>query len=316
MKNTLKLVLCIVFLAVIVLMFIFREHERKEQFEVFNTGCGVTVWGVKTDEWDDAFRELIQELQRLHNTINVYDKESELSRLNATAYETPFKCSDMLWDILAAARDAYYETDGAFDATIGPLMALWGFHYKRDSIPTQPEIDDVLKKIGIVKVVFDDTAHTVFFPIRGMRLDLGGIAKGYACDIAAAILLKHGIRKYMIDLGGNIMLSKELPRGIDAFNVGIRNPADKSNVIETLHLRGCAVATSGNYERARIIDGKKVGHIMDPRTGRPGEFFSSVTAVTSRGVDSDIYSTAAFVGGHELADKLISNKPDTKIYFK
>ncbi|MBQ9367283.1 MAG: FAD:protein FMN transferase [Victivallales bacterium] len=276
---------------------------------VFNTVCKVTVYGdVKADK---AFQEIIQKMSALHDLINVYAPDSELSRLNATAFQAEWHCSDELWAILCAARKAYAETEGAFDPTVGPLMKLWGFHGKRNTIPTDAEIASALAKVGLDKVVFDDEKHTVRFTREGIALDFGGIAKGYACDVAGEVLRAHGVTTYMIDLGGNIQLSEQPPKGQKLFTVGIRNPMDKEQLQTVLELKGCSVATSGNYERSRVIDGKRIGHIMDPKDGRPGEFHASVTAVTPRGVDSDIFSTAVFVRGEPLARKLVELRPGT-----
>ena len=281
-------------------------------FMVFNTVCRVTVYG-------DARLEavgpvVVQRLTALHHLINAYDPESELSRLNAAAHAAPFACSDGLWDILLAAREAYRETEGAFDPTVGPLMRLWGFHGKRNTIPTEAEIEEALAKVGLDKVVFDDEARSVRFAVEGISLDFGGIAKGYACDLVSGILRANGVDCYMIDLGGNIQVSEKPPRGRRHFKVGIRDPVDKGRVLKVMALKGCSVATSGNYERSRVIEGRRVGHIMDPASGRPGEYHASVTAITPRGVDSDVYSTAVFVRGAPLARRLAAQKPGTSFF--
>ena len=299
-------------LVLVVLFFVCRGRQPKVDsvtFMVFNTVCKVTVYGdVKADK---AYQEIIQKMGTLHNLINAYDPESELSRLNSAAFQESFHCSDELWAILCAARQAYVDTEGAFDPTVGPLMKLWGFHGKRNTIPTDEEIASGLAEVGLDKVVFDDEEQTVRFSRDGLSLDFGGIAKGYACDVVAEILLDHGIQTYMIDLGGNIQLSELPPKGMKLFKVGIRDPNNKDQVLEILELKGCSIATSGNYERSRVIDGKRIGHIMDPKTGRPGEFHASVTAITPRGVDSDIFSTAVFVRGEPLAHKLADRHPGT-----
>ena len=289
------------------------EKKRKEHFFVFNTPCSVTFWGCDTSAWDTALAELLQAMQSINDCLNVYDEKSELSRLNATAADAPFKCSDQLWDVLAAAREAWRRTEHAYDPSVGPLMRLWGFHAKRETVPTQEEIDAALETVGLGKVVFDDAAKSVMFSVKGMSLDCGGIAKGYGCDVAAAILKRHDINTYIIDLGGNLMLSETPPRGQKAFHVAIRDPRKKGGIhSDGQECKGVAVATSGNYERSRIIDGRRVGHIMDPVTGRPGgEFFVSVTAITPKGVDSDAFSTAGFVRGEPLMNKLSGEMPGT-----
>lgn len=308
-----ELIAGVIILAVVMILRVMipREQSRSVNLAVFNTVGKVTLWGTETEEWDAIFRELAASLQELHNCFNVYDAESELSRLNAGAFDAPFKCSDTLWAALCAAREAYVTTHGCFDVTVGPLMRLWGYHGKQDTIPTQAEIDIALQKVGMDKVIFDEAAHAVTFAVRGMSLDLGGMAKGYACDVAAQLLQKHNVQVFLIDLGGNLMLSEKTPSGRKAFTVGIRNPAKPQSLQETIELRGTAVATSGNYERSRTIAGRRIGHIMNPRTGQPAELLAGVTVITPRGINSDVFSTAVFAGGTALAKKLADSIPGT-----
>ena len=312
-KNKIIFTVFIILCGCMLIYALFRsgEKSRTTRFFVFNTPCSVTFLGHDDAAWDAVIAELLQKMQALNDCLNIYDPNSELSRLNATAFGKPFKCSDQLWSVLSATRKAWKDTEHAYDPSVGPLMRLWGFHAKRDTVPNQEEIDAALAKVGLAKVVFDDNEKSVRFSVEGMSLDCGGIAKGYACDVAADIFHKHGIDTFLLDLGGNIMLSKVPPKGQKDFVVGIRDPFNKGEIYENVHLKGVAIATSGNYERSRVIDGKRIGHIMDPETGRPGEFHASVTAITPHGVDSDAFSTAVFVRGQPLADKLEKNTPNT-----
>ena len=289
-----------------------KEYGKTYSFAVFNTGCTISLWGRDEQVLDNAFREVLGKLQALHNTINAYDKDSELSHLNEAACKEAFICSEGLWDIIAASRKAHLMTEGAFDPTVGVAMRLWGFHKKKETLPTEDEIASALGKVGLAKVQFDDASRSLRFPVDGMSLDFGGIAKGYAADLAKSILDKHGIEMYMIDLGGNLLLSEKVPNGKTAFSVSIRDPEAKDAVAKVLMLRGRAVATSGNYERSRVIQGRKVGHIMDPATCTPVQGFASVTAVTKRGIDSDVFSTAVFVRGRKLAEHLKNSAPGTE----
>lgn len=286
-------------------------YGKNYTLAVFNTMGSVSLWGKDEAVLDKAFQEIMFELQALHNVINAYDAKSELHRLNDTAFRKPFVCGDALWNIILASREAFALTEGAFDPTVGAAMRLWGFHKKMESLPSQEEIIAALAKVGLGKVIFDDDAHSVRFPMEGMALDFGGIAKGYALDIAKNILDTYGIDMYMIDLGGNLLLSEKVPGGEDAFKVSIRDPDDKAAVARVLRLKGCAVATSGNNERSRIIQGRKIGHIMDPATGTPVTQFASVTAITRKGVHSDVFSTAVFVRGKPLAERLRQAVPGT-----
>jgi thiamine biosynthesis lipoprotein ApbE len=288
------------------------ETVFKRQFPIFGTFAKLTFWTDNNTAAQTA-SEISSVLRKLHNTVNLFDADSELSRLNQQAFKAPFPCSNTLWDILSAARQGYTETAGAFDITVSPLMALWGFHRKRDSLPTQAEIAETLKAVGLDKVVFDDAHRTVRFTHPKTELDLGGITKGYALDKTKRICLEKQIYSGMIDLGGNIYTLPMPPPGKKVYSIGIRHPFSRDHLLTTIQIRNRCVSTSGNYENQRTIQKKTVTHIIDPRTGYPVADVASVTVVTPRGVDSDIFSTAIFVGGEPMANRLKAIRQGTSI---
>ena len=276
-------------------------------FEVFNTQCRLTLHECAAAEGDIIFRELTTEMRKLHDTLNAYDPESELSKLNSRAADEPVKCSDVLWEILLAARDGWRDSDGLFDVTVGPLLGLWGFHAKRSTWPTYDEIAAAKAKVGFEKLTLDETVHTVRFGVNGMRLDFGGIAKGFALSKAIAVVKRHELRSYLIDLGGNIYCSEKAPKRRNTYTIGVRNPRAGGDNVGVVYMSDCCIATSGDYERYRVIAGKKVGHLMDPRTGQPcggAEGLGGVTVVVRNPTLSDVYSTTAFVGGEAVAKRL------------
>ena len=276
-------------------------------FEVFNTQCRLTLHECAAAEGDIIFRELTTEMRKLHDTLNAYDPESELSKLNSRAADEPVKCSDVLWEILLAARDGWRDSDGLFDVTVGPLLGLWGFHAKRSTWPTDDEIAAAKAKVGFEKLTLDETVHTVRFGVNGMRLDFGGIAKGFALSKAIAVVKRHELRSYLIDLGGNIYCSEKAPKRRNTYTIGVRNPRAGGDNVGVVYMSDCCIATSGDYERYRVIAGKKVGHLMDPRTGQPcggAEGLGGVTVVVRNPTLSVVYSTTAFVGGEAVAKRL------------
>jgi len=280
------------------------------EFAVFDSYARITLWtSPETAEY--ALRECGTRLAELHTVLNRWDPKGEVARLNEVAAREPFVCSDTLWDALQAARRAHRQTGGAFDVSVGPIMAVWGFHRKRDTLPSEAEIQEALTRVGLNRVQFDEEKHSVRFPVEGMGLDLGGIAKGHALDVVAAILGRHRIERYLVDLGGNVACTPLPPPGREEFYIGIRNPFALSELLGRMPVVGKAVSTSGNYERRIIIQGNEIGHIVDPRTGRPVSGLDGVTAVTPRGTDSDVFSTAVYVAGRPLAEELARTVPGT-----
>ncbi len=280
------------------------------EFAVFDSYARITLWA-SPQVAEEALQECAARLAELHRALNRFDPASEVSALNAGAAAQPFVCSPLLWDVLQAARRAHRQTGGAFDVSVGPVMAVWGFHRKRDTLPSDAEIRDALARVGLQHVEFDDLRRSARFTVEGMSLDFGGLAKGYALDMVTGILARRGIDRFLVDLGGNVACAPIPPPGRDCFFIGVRNPFERNALLGRLPVLGKAVSTSGNYERRILIQGREIGHIIEPRTGRPVTGPAGVTAVTPRGTDSDVFSTAVYVAGRPLAKELCRTVPGT-----
>ncbi|NLF92405.1 MAG: FAD:protein FMN transferase, partial [Oligosphaeraceae bacterium] len=236
------------------------RYERNYQVAVFNTIGEIHLWGRNEQGCQDSARKVIAAWQKLHRTLNRFAPDSELSALNRTAPGEPFRCSESLWKILQNARELHTLTDGAFDVSISPLMRLWGFKQPNPQLPQEQDIAQALQLVGLNKLHFDDQERTVSFPLAGMALDFGGLAKGYALDQAREILEQDGQDCYMLNLGGNIYCSEKLPPGRkQPFQIGIRDPQDAGRILKVLTLRGQFVSTSANYERGIRVGEKKIG---------------------------------------------------------
>ncbi len=282
------------------------------RFEVFGT-FGEMILYHEQDEAQTAARQILERLQDLHNRFNTFDSESELSRLNARAHDAPVRCSEPLWEILQHARRGHALSKGAFDVTVAPLMELWGFRGKRTEWPEESEIAAVRGAVGLDAVRFNPSERTVRFTHPQTRIDLGGIAKGYALDRVIEILEEHKLDRGLINLGGNIRALEPAGSNQSAFRIGVRNPLKPNAVLGRVALRDTCVSTSGGYEKFRVLDGKTISHVVDPRTGRPVQTRVGATVVTPRGVDSDMFSTAVLVGGEDVARALTSAVSDTRI---
>jgi thiamine biosynthesis lipoprotein len=274
-----------------------------------------TVFYGKTELSEKASDTVRDIFFKVQDACNIFNPASELSRLNASAFNKPFKCSPLLWEVLLLSRKAYKVSGGSFDVTARPLMVLWGFYRKRgDSLPSEVEIQKAMRSVGMDKVMFNDKERSVKFTVSGMSFDLGGIAKGFAVDMAAEEVLKQGVKQGVIDLGGNMFCLPEPPPGKQVYTIGIRNPMEKEQVCGLVKMKNSAVATSGNYERYVEIKGKHYTHIMNPRTGRPVEDMLSVTVVTPDAGDADFLSTSAFINGVKFAENISSKMPATSFF--
>ncbi len=304
----------IIFLLLLLLpgLMLRRKCERSYRVAVFNTVGEIRIWGRDEQSCQESARRVIAVWQQLHQILNRFAPDSELSQLNRQAADRPFLCSDALWEALLSAREVYDLTDGAFDISISPLMRLWGFNQPQPRLPTGADIAETLRLVGLSKIRFNDQERSLFFTQAGMALDFGGLAKGFALDKAREVLRQSGQDCYMLNLGGNIYCSDKLPPGQrKSFQIGIRDPRQGDKVVKILSLRGQFISTSANYERGLQVGEQRIGHIIDPHTGYPGADYASVTVATSRGSYSDAFSTAVFVGGPRLARKLSVAVPGT-----
>lgn len=281
---------------------------------VMGTQATVTIWD-RQKLSQEASKETFRIFDEINNTLSTYKEDSEISRLNREAFDKKFKCSPYLWENLLAAKEAYEFSDGAFDVTIRPLIQLWNFNNKRETLPSDEEIKTALSKIGFEKIEFFPEEKAVRFKQEGLQVDLGGIAKGYAVDLAVMRLKELGITKAIIDLGGNMYCFGETPKGIKSYKIAIKNPVEKQKSLFTVDLKSQAIATSGNYERFVMIDGKRYPHIVDPRTGWPVDKVDSVTVVSPSALWADILSTTIFVQDSDFIEKVQTKSPQTSIVF-
>ncbi len=233
------------------------------------------------------------EIRRLEGIYSRFLESSVVSRINREAALRPVPVEAEVAGLLERCLGISQKTDGAFDITAAPLSDLWRSAEKRGFAPASDEIAEALQRTGHRYLRLDRTDSTVAFLRRGMALDLGGVGKGYILDRAAEMLKSAGITGGLLNAGGNI-----LSWGREGISVDVRDPLDEDRALSTLFLKNEAVATSANDERFFRMDGRRYGHILDPRTGWPaGGDMVSASVVASDGMTADACSTAVFVMG-------------------
>lgn len=234
----------------------------------------------------------------LNAELSLYRTNSPLSRLNAAAGIEWVPIGPHLRRNLDLAVRYAELSQGTFDVTAGPLVRLWGFSAGAApaGVPSAEAIASAREKVGIDNLRIGE--GKAFLARHGMTVDLGGIAKGYAVDVCWEELRRKGARNFLVNLGGNIRVSGG-PESGRSWRVGVRNPFDPAGGLAgTLELPdGMAVSTSGQYERFVTIDGKKYGHIIDPRSGRPAEGVAAVTVTGPTAADADGLDTGLFILG-------------------
>ncbi len=254
-----------------------------------------------------AIGEAFAAIAEVDRLMSNYRADSELAGVNASAATSPVTVSAPLASVIAAAREVSDRSGGAFDITVGPLVRLWGFHDKKPHLPTPGELAAVRPLVDYRNLLVDEGGRTIRFARPGVEIDLGGIAKGFAVELAANVLRRHGLAGF-VDAGGNqYMLG--LPPGKPSWTVGVRDPDHADGLIGTIDSQAGSVSTSAGYATFLVANGKRYGHILDPRTLHPTDACLSVTTIAADGTLADAVSTAAFVLGPERGLALIDSFP-------
>lgn len=282
-------------------------HQRT--WSIMGTFLQVTVYRSDRELAQQDLRAVYEQIVDIDERMSLYRDESELSLLNARAGTGPIAVSGKLMEVIATAAEFHAVSGGAFDITVTPLVDLWGFYdFSGSSVPPPELLEQRLVSVGMNRVIVDADAGTIDLP-DGVSLDLGGVAKGYAVDLAMEVLEQRGTPAAMVDLGGNIAVLGE-PTDVDGWWIGIRHPRQEGGLIASVRLEsGQAVATSGDYERFFETGGDRYSHILDPRTGMPVRGVLAVTVVAARAMVADALSTAAFVLGAESGLELLRDYP-------
>jgi thiamine biosynthesis lipoprotein len=286
------------------------------------TVCTVTLF---EKAQDSVFNDIFNKIREIENFMSVNIPASDVSRINAAAGIEPVSVHEEVFTVIERAIYFAEISNGAFDLTVGPLTALWGINIGTPKVPSQEEIDSVLPLINFRDIELDANIKSVFLKRSGMALDLGGIAKGFAADEAAAIIKNSSVDRAIIDLGGNILVLGE-NKEKRPWRVGIQNPLERrGEYLGVLQLTpagnkgtifGQTIVTSGIYERAFEADGKSYHHIFSPLSGCPVENeFYSVTIIAHNSMDADALSTAVFVLGLEKGRELIDFLSGTEAVF-
>jgi len=260
------------------------------------TRCSVELWADDEVRGRELVAEILAEYRRIDAAMSTYKPESEISRVNAHAHEAPVVIGDELFGIVERSLALSVASHGAFDITYDSVGYLYDF--RAHQRPTDEQIAERLAAIDYRHVVLDRARHTIFFKAQGVRINLGGIAKGYAVERAAALLRERGVEHALLNAGGDTRVIGD--RRGQPWIVGIRHPRlSDQDVFTRLPIVDEAISTSGDYERFFDEDGHRYHHIMNPATGLPTEGVLSVTVIGPDATTTDGLSTTIFVMGAE-----------------
>ncbi len=268
----------------------------------------------------EASNIVFTEIRRVENLLSKYKEDSEIAKLNKLG---KLKVGPDTFYVLQKAKDFWQLSDGMLDITVGPLLDIWGFSDKKYYLPKDKEIKQALSRVGFDKIIFNVDDNMVKFKIPGMKIDLGGIAKGYAVDCAVRKLKEHQIKSCLINAGGQIYcLGDKFGR---PWRIAMKNPRgffgtlpqiqEKVSLMKPfLELKDMAVSTSGDYEQYFMNKGKRYAHIFNPKTGYPSNSgIVSVTVIAPDGLTADALSTSVFILGKDKGLKLVQRFKDARV---
>lgn len=260
-------------------------------------------------------RAALDEVDRIEAQLSVFRETSEIARLNREAAAGPVVASPEVRALLALCAEISRATDGAFDVTAAPLSRCWGFASRRGRLPDPAAWAAARACVGWQGVALDDAAGTVRFARAGMALDLGSVGKGYALDRVAEALRAAGVRPALLSAGSSSVLALGAGAEGRGFRVGLRDPRDHARRLAIVSLRDRALGVSGIGEQSFEAEGRRWGHLFDPRTGEPvtGRLLSAVVAPTA--AEADALATAFFAGGAALARRYVADDPRISALF-
>jgi len=273
---------------------------------IMGTRIAVELWADDAASATKAIDAVIDEMERIDRDMSTYKTTSEVSRVNADAAKKPMVISAELFGLLQTAVEYSELTGGAFDITYASVGFMYDFHARKK--PSEKDIAIALPAVNYKHLVLNKKDRTVFFSKPGVRIDLGGIGKGYAVDRGIEIVKLYGIDHALVSAGGDSRIIGD--RFGKPWVVGIRHPDDKTKVIAKIPLTDTAISTSGDYERYFDENGVRYHHILDPRTGHSASKVRSATILAPTATRTDGLSKVAFVLGAEEALNLYNRLPD------
>ena len=294
-----------------------RAEQALQRFESAADAMGsefrIACYAPETALAANAVTAAFDEARRIDAFLSNYKPDSELSRINREAGGRAVAISPEMTDLLAACLRYHRISEGAFDITVGALVETWGFFRGNGKMPGRPALWLARRKVGSQHVQLDRANRTVKFLRSGLRLDPGGIGKGYAVDRAVAVLREYGIERALVSAGASSIYALGSPPGnARGWTVSIRDPSGSSDSVGKVLLKDRSLSSSGSDEKFFEVGGKRYAHILDPRSGRPAEGMRSVSVITPKTIDSEAWATTIFVNGADWAGQ--NRPPDARFF--
>jgi thiamine biosynthesis lipoprotein len=272
---------------------------------IMGTAIHAQVWTDTPADGQAAVAAVMQEMHRIDQAMSHYKEASELSRINRDAARMAVPISDEMFRLIERAIEFSELSHGAFDITYAGVGHL--FDYRQGTLPTDAQRDAARAAVGYRNLILDCAARTVRFARDGVRIDLGGFAKGHAVDNSIALLRQHGIEHAIVSAGGDSHVLGD--RRGRPWTIAVRDPRRADRVVAVLPLEDTSISTSGDYERYFERDGVRHHHLIDPKTGSSPRALHSVTILAADGLTTEGLSKSVFVLGLEEGMRLVESLP-------
>ncbi|AXE20227.1 FAD:protein FMN transferase [Runella rosea] len=255
---------------------------------------------------NDRIEEAVAEIQRIEDLLTTFNDHSQTNQINAKAGIAPVRVDREVFELIRRSLRISELTQGAFDITYGSIdKSLWNFDTTMTSLPDAETAKWMVRLINYRNVVLNEANGSVFLKEKGMRIGFGGIGKGYAAEMAKRLLLQKGVKSGIVNASGDLTAWGSQPNGTP-WTIGVADPNAKNQPFSYLNISNVAVATSGNYEKYALIDGKKYSHTIDPKTGLPVSGIKSVTILSPNAEIADAMATPVTVMGVRVGLDLIN----------
>lgn len=253
----------------------------------------------------------LDEIDRLEAQLTVFRNDSEVCRLNAHAAEAPVIVEENLFQLLARAQYLNEQTAGAFDIAVGALIKAWGFYRRQGRMPAEKELVSALANSGMHHLRLDAERRAVSFTRPGVEINLGSIGKGYALDQVVRMLHRQRQVKNLLIHGGHssVFARGHEPGSKNGWSIGLLDPDDHTKRLAVMHLHNRGLGTSAAAQQHFVHEGRKLGHILDPRTGRPAEGMRMATVTAPSAAEADALATAFFILGPDGARAYCEKHP-------
>lgn len=284
-------------------------QEAVRQVRLMGTIITLTIYHADSEA---LLEEAEARLRDYEKRFSAHAADSDLMRVNQQAGLQAVTVATDMFELIRIGKEMSLASDGALNIAIGPLMKLWHIGFEDAQVPKQAEIDQVLSLIDPRRIQLEAASQTVYLEVAGMELDLGAVAKGYFADLLKSFFVEQGVEAGIINLGGNVLTIGDSPKNpLGTWNIGIQNPeAPRGDLLALAQVRDQSVVTSGIYERKLVVDGQEYHHIFDSRTGYPvANEIASVTIVSDKSIDGELWTTVLFVHSPERALALIEATP-------